>query len=183
MAGTGRLEPDRSAMSSQVFPIKCLIRNESGGPTRVDVYDDIGEGGFFSEGLTAKAFAAQMSKVKGPLEVHINSGGGDVFDGIAIGNAIRKHKGSVTTVVDGIAASIASVIAQAGQDRIMQPGSMMMIHDASTMCWGDEAEMAKTAEVLGKNSDNIASIYAERAGGTPQQWRDTMRTGDLVHRR
>ena len=162
-------------MSSQVFPIKCLIRNESGGPTRVDVYDDIGEGGFFSEGLTAKAFAAQMSKVKGALEVHINSGGGDVFDGIAIGNAIRKHKGSVTTVVDGIAASIASVIAQAGQDRIMQPGSMMMIHDASTMCWGDEAEMAKTAEVLGKNSDNIASIYAERAGGTPVQWRDTMR--------
>jgi ATP-dependent protease ClpP protease subunit len=162
-------------MTQQTYPIKCRIRDEDGGVTRVDVYDDIGEGGFFSEGLTAKSFAAQMSKVRGPLEVHINSGGGDVFDGIAIGNAIRKHKSTVTTVVDGIAASIASVIAQAGQERIMQPGSMMMIHDASTMCWGDEAEMVKTAGVLGKNSDNIASIYADRAGGTPAQWRDTMR--------
>ena len=161
-------------MSSQVNPIKCRIKNED-GITRVDVYDDIGQGDWFSEGVTAKAFAAQMSKVKGPLEVHINSGGGDVFDGIAIGNAIRKHKGSVTTVVDGIAASIASVIAQSGQDRVMQPGSMLMIHDASTLCWGDEAEMVKTAQVLGKNSDNIASIYADRAGGTPAQWRDTMR--------
>lgn len=162
-------------MTQQTYPIKCRIRDDGGGVTRVDVYDDIGMGDFFSEGVTAKSFAAQMSAVKGPLEVHINSGGGDVFDGVAIGNAIRKHKGTVTTVVDGIAASIASVIAQAGQDRVMQPGSMMMIHDASTLAWGDEAEMLKTAAVLGKNSDNIAQIYAERAGGTPQSWRDIMK--------
>ena len=162
-------------MTQQAYPIKCRIRNEDDGVTRVDIYDDIGGGGWFDEGLTAKSFAAQMSAVKGPLEVHINSGGGDVFDGVAIGNAIRKHKGTVTTVVDGIAASIASVIAQAGQDRVMQPGSMMMIHDASTLCWGDEAEMVKTAAVLSKNSDNIAQIYAERSGGTPAQWRETMK--------
>jgi ATP-dependent protease ClpP protease subunit len=163
-------------MSSQVNPIKCrIIRNDDGGPTRVDVYDDIGSVDWNGNGLTAKGFAAQMGKVKGAIEVHINSGGGDVFDGIAIGNAIRKHKGAVTTVVDGIAASIASVIAQAGQDRVMQPGSMMMIHDASTLCWGDEAEMVKTAAVLSKNSDNIAQIYAERSGGTPAQWRDIMK--------
>lgn len=163
-------------MTQQTYPIKCRIRaSDGGGPTRVDVYDDIGAGDFFSEGVTAKSFAAQMAAVRGPLEIHINSGGGDVFDGVAIGNAIRKHKGTVTTVVDGIAASIASVIAQAGQDRVMEPGSMMMIHDASTLAWGDEAELLKTASVLGKNSDNIAAIYAERAGGTPQQWRDTMK--------
>jgi ATP-dependent protease ClpP protease subunit len=162
-------------MSGQVYPIKCRIRNEDSGVTRVDVYDDIGGGGWFDEGVTAKSFASQMAKVKGPLEVHVNSGGGEVHDGIAIGNAIRSHKGPVSVVVDGIAASIASVIVQAGQERIMQPGSMMMIHDASTLCWGDEAEMIKTAEVLAKNSDNIASIYADRAGGTPEQWRETMR--------
>ena len=96
-----------------VYPIKCQIRAEA-GITRVDVYDDIGEGGWFSEGVSAKSFAAQMAGVKGALEVHINSGGGDVFDGISIGNAIRAHKGKVTTVVDGLAASIASVITQAG---------------------------------------------------------------------
>jgi len=157
-----------------VYPLKCQIRAEA-GVTRVDVYDDIGEGGFFSDGLSAKNFAASLRGVKGPLEIHINSGGGDVFDGIAIGNAIRKHKGMVTTVNDGVAASIASVILQAGQERVVEPGSMVMVHDAFGMCIGNAAEMAKMTEVLDKNSDNIASIYAERAGGTPAQWRATMK--------
>jgi ATP-dependent protease ClpP protease subunit len=157
-----------------VYPLKCQLRNE-GQVTRVDVYDDIGEGGFFSEGLSAKGFAAQLRGVKGALEVHINSGGGDVFDGIAIGNAIRKHKGAVTTVNDGVAASIASVILQAGQDRVVEPGSMVMVHDAFGLCVGNAAEMAKMTEVLDKNSDNIASIYAERAGGSPADWRATMK--------
>jgi ATP-dependent protease ClpP protease subunit len=167
------MEPGRCEVRS-VYPLKCQIRAES-GVTRVDVYDDIGEGGFFSGGLSAKGFAAQLRGVKGPLEVHINSGGGDVFDGIAIGNAIRKHKGMVTTVNDGVAASIASVILQAGRERVVEPGSMVMVHDAFGMCIGNAAEMAKMTEVLDKNSDNIASIYAERAGGTPAEWRATMK--------
>lgn len=158
-----------------VYPIKCQIRAQ-GDVTRVDVYDDIGEGGWFSEGMTAKSFAAQLSSVKGALEVHINSGGGDVFDGIAIGNAVSAHKGPVTTVVDGLAASIASVIAQAGQTRVMQPGSMMMIHDAFGGCVGDAEDMRQFAGVLDKNSDNIASIYADRAGGDADEWRKVMKT-------
>ena len=157
------------------YPIKCRIRAEA-SVTRVDVYDDIGEGGWFSEGLSAKSFAAQMSGVKGALEVHVNSAGGDVFDGIAIGNAIRAHKGPVTTVVDGLAASIASVIAQAGHQRVVQPGSMLMIHDAFGGCIGNAAEMAKMAETLDQVSGNLAEIYASRAGGTRDAWRDAMRT-------
>lgn len=157
-----------------VYPLKCHI-SAAAGVTRVDVYDDIGAGGLFSEGLTAKGFAGQLAGVKGPLEVHINSGGGDVFDGIAIGNAIRAHKGPVTTVVDGLAASIASVIAQAGADRVVQPGSMMMIHDAYGMCVGDAAEMAKMASTLDEVSGNLAGIYASRAGGDAEGWREAMR--------
>ena len=160
---------------STVYPIRCQILNDGSGTTRVDVYDDIGEGGWFAEGLTAKAFSGQMSSVRGPLEVHINSGGGDVFDGIAIANSIRAHKGPVTTVVDGIAASIASVIAQAGQERVMRPGSMMMIHDAFGMTVGNAAEMAKMAETLDQVSGNIAAIYADRCGGTPDTWRGAMK--------
>jgi ATP-dependent protease ClpP protease subunit len=159
---------------TNVNPIKCRISNEA-GITRIDIFDEIGSGDIWSPGLSAKDFTAQMAKLKGPLECHVNSGGGEVHDGIAIGNALRSHKGPVTMVVDGIAASIASVIVQAGQDRVMQPGSMLMVHDASTLTWGDQAEMLKTAEVLGKNSDNIAQIYADRAGGTPAQWRNTMK--------
>ena len=71
---------------SNVYPMKCRIRAEA-GVTRVEVYDDIGEGGWFSEGLTAKDFAGQMAGVKGPLDVHINSYGGDVSDGLAIASS------------------------------------------------------------------------------------------------
>lgn len=161
---------------TSVRPIKARITNAGGSaPTRVDVYDDIGEGGWFAEGLTAKSFANQLSGVTGPLEVHINSGGGDVWDGISIKNAIEAHKGPVTTVVDGIAASIASVIAQAGTDRVMMPGSMMMIHEASTVAAGNAADFAKTAAILDDVSANLASLYARSAGGTADQWRAAMK--------
>lgn len=157
-----------------VYPLKCRIRNE-GGSTRVDVYDDIGGGGWFSDGVSAADFANQLAAIKGALEVHINSAGGDVFDGITIGNSIRGHKGPVTTVVDGLAASIASVIAQAGQERVVAPGSMLMIHDAFGGCMGNAGEMAQMAATLDKVSGNLASIYAERCGGTPEDWRAAMK--------
>ncbi|NUQ95668.1 MAG: Clp protease ClpP [Streptomyces sp.] len=157
-----------------VHPLKARISAQA-GVTRVDVYDDIGEGGWFSEGLTAKSFANQLAGLNGPLEVHINSGGGDVWDGISIKNAIESHTGPVTTVVDGIAASIASVIAQAGTERVMMPGSMMMIHEAFTVAAGNAAELAKTAATLDEVSANLASLYAKSAGGTAEQWRAAMK--------
>jgi ATP-dependent Clp endopeptidase proteolytic subunit ClpP len=157
------------------YPIRCRIRNaDDSGVTRIDVMDDIGDYGW-SGGLSAQDFAAQMAGIQGDVECHINSGGGDVFDGVAIANAIRAHKGKVTTIVDGIAASIASVIMQAGQERIVEPGSMVMIHEAYGGCMGDAAEMAKQSEVLDKVSGNIADIYAGRAGGTPESWRAAMK--------
>lgn len=157
-----------------VRPIKARISAQA-GVTRVDVYDDIGEGGWFSEGLTAKSFANQLAGLSGPLEVHINSGGGDVWDGISIKNAIETHNGSVTTIVDGIAASIASVIAQAGSERVMMPGAMLMIHEAFTYAAGNSAELAKTAATLDEVSANLAAIYARAAGGTAEQWRAAMK--------
>lgn len=158
-----------------VRPIRARISNLASGATRIDVFDDIGDGGWLAEGLTAKSFTNQLSGITGPLEVHINSGGGDVWDGISIKNAIEAHKGPVTTVVDGIAASIASVIAQAGTDRVMMPGSMMMIHDAHTVAAGNAEELTKTATVLNDVSANLSEIYARTAGGTAEDWRAAMK--------
>jgi ATP-dependent protease ClpP protease subunit len=161
-------------MTGPVYPLKCRIRDEDGGVTRVDVYDDIGDYGW-SGGISAQEFVSQVSAVRGALEVHINSGGGDVFDGVAIGNAIRSHPGDTATFNDGIAASIASVIFQAGKKRVAQEGSMQMIHDAFGGCMGDASDMARMAGTLDKVSDNIASIYASRAGGTAESWRAVMK--------
>lgn len=158
----------------KTYPLMAHIRAEAAA-TRIDVYDDIGDGGMFGEGVSAKDFAAQLANVKGPLDVHINSYGGSVKDGIAITSAIRAHKAPKRTIVDGMACSAASVIMQAGDDRIVQPGAMVMIHDASSGVMGNASEMQKAADELDKFSDNIAKVYADRAGGTPEQWRAAMR--------
>ena len=124
------------------------------------LYDEIG---FF--GVTAADFVHDLVDVTAPeIRVHISSRGGDVFDGIAIFNALRTHEARITIQVDALAASVASVIAQAGDERIMVTGSQMMIHDAFGLAAGNSADMRDFADILDKQTVNIAAIYAERAG-------------------
>ncbi|KUF18458.1 head maturation protease, ClpP-related [Streptomyces silvensis] len=138
----------------------------------VMLYDEIG--GWF--GATADQFIEDLKGVTSPsLRVRVNSPGGSVFEGIAIANALRSHPATVTVQVDGIAASIASVIAMAGDRVVMAPQTMMMIHDAAGICMGNAADMAEMEELLDLISDNIADAYAARAGGTREQWRERMR--------
>ena len=95
-------------------------------PAEIMLYDEIGPWG-----VSAKAFTSILvSAGAGPVNVRINSPGGDVFDGLAIHNALKAHRGGVTTQVDGLAASAASYIAMAGDKVGMAESSMMMIHDA-----------------------------------------------------
>ncbi|MGW4670085.1 head maturation protease, ClpP-related [Streptomyces sp. NPDC004324] len=138
----------------------------------VMLYDEIG--GWY--GATADEFIADLRGVSSPnLRVRINSPGGSVFEGIAIANALRSHPANVVIQVDSIAASIASVIAMAGDRVEMAPNSMLMIHDASGVCLGNAADMEEMAQLLALISDNIADAYAAKAGGTREQWREAMR--------
>lgn len=138
----------------------------------VMLYDEVG--GWY--GATADQFIADLRGVTAPnLRVRINSPGGSVFEGIAIANALRSHPANVTVQVDGIAASIASVIAMAGDRIEMAPNTMLMIHDASGLCMGNASDMEEMAELLDLISDNIADAYASRAGGTRDEWRARMR--------
>lgn len=160
----------------KTYPMRARIRNDGTGPARVDIYDDIGQGGWLSGGYTPASFAEAIKGVSGPLDVHINSAGGDVGDGIAIASAIRAYPGPKRTIVDGMAASIASVIAQAGDERIVEPGAMLMIHDPFTRTEGNAGELRKTADALDKHGDNLARQYADRSGTkSAGQWRDVMR--------
>jgi ATP-dependent protease ClpP protease subunit len=134
------------------------------------LYGDIGD-----FGIPASQFVAALAGLKGKtLNVFINSDGGVVRDGIAIYNALLRHDGPVNIVVDGIAASIASVIAQAGNTRMMSPGTGMMVHEAWGMAQGPTAEMTKMIEQLRVADSQIAGIYASKAGGTPEDWRGVM---------
>lgn len=134
------------------------------------LHDEIG---YF--GLTSADFVRDLAAVKDrELHVHINSPGGDVFDGIAIYNAIRAHPKPVTVYVDALAASAASFIAMAGDRILIEPTAQLMLHDAHGMGLGNAADMREYADLLDKCSDNIASIYGQRAGGTTKKWRAVM---------
>tara|TARA_B100001250_G_scaffold409590_1_gene434261 strand:+ start:7493 stop:8497 length:1005 start_codon:yes stop_codon:yes gene_type:complete len=119
--------------------------------------------------INAENFVKDLSDLKGKdLNVHINSLGGSVFDGIAIYNALKNFKGKVTTKVEGIGASIASVIALAGDSIEMADNSLLMIHNPYAMVGGDSQEMRKTAELLDKIKNEIIGIYESKTGLTSE---------------
>ena len=114
--------------------------------------------------VNAQGFISQLQEIGDKdINVHINSLGGDVFDGLAIYNALRNHKKNVTVKVEGIAASIASVIAMAGDNIEMAENSLFMIHNPFVMAGGDANELRKTASVLDKIRDEIAKIYLTKS--------------------
>lgn len=140
--------------------------------TDVYVYSDIG--GWF--GIYADEFIHDFKNISSKrINLRLNSPGGSVFEGIAIANTIRSHPAHVTVYVDGLAASIASIIALSGNKIVMMPQSQLMIHDASGMCYGNAAEMEYMVGLLNKQSENIAEAYADKAGGTAAEWRELMK--------
>lgn len=148
------------------------------------LYDAIG--GW--DGTKAIDVAMALKDMTGPIDLHINSPGGIIFEGAAIYNALRSYTGGpITSWIDGYAASAASFIALAASpyDAEANTGgvrgyknAMMMIHDGMGLAMGTADDMRDVADLLDMLSDNIAQIYADRAGGTAEDWRDQMREGD-----
>ena len=135
------------------------------------IYDEIG---YF--GVTASDFVRDLRNVtQSTITLHLNTPGGEVFDGIAIYNSLKAHKATINVIVDGLAASIGSVIAMAGDKVSMAPHSKMMIHEAMALAIGNSSDMLKMAERLDATSQNIADIYAEKAGGDASDWRASMK--------
>lgn len=148
------------------------MRNSAatGGAAEVWIYDEIGLWGVSARDFTTELVALDADAIT----VHLNSPGGDVFDGVAIYRALKDHPANVTTRVDSIAASIASVIAMAGDRVLMTRRSMMMIHEPFALSMGTAGDMRKAATALDKMGDTIAGIYSDRAGGTAAEWRARM---------
>ena len=144
-------------------------------PAVLQIFDQIGEDWFGGSGVSAKAFSQAMQEVgPGPLVVEINSPGGNVWDGLAIYNMLRGRQAPVTTRVVGIAASIASIIALAGDTVEMAEASLFMIHDPSGMVAGTSDDMRKMANALDQHAEILAGIYTKRTGKTSAQIRAAM---------
>lgn len=137
------------------------------------IYDEIG--GWF--GVEASQFARELANLDADtIDLRVNSPGGDVYDGVAIMNALRRHKARVVATIDGLAASAASFIIMAADEIIMGRGSEVMIHDAWSGMYGNADELRSEAGHLDRISNTIAALYAERAGGEVTQWRAAMQT-------
>lgn len=153
------------------------VKARANKAAEVLLYEDIGEiPGFGGGGVSAKAFREGLSKL-GPvnaIDVRINSYGGDVFEGLAIYRALVDHGAEITTHVDGVAASIASVIAMAGRTINIAEAGSMMIHEAWGVAGGNAAKMREMADRLEGISGQIATIYAARTGRPAEDVRAMM---------
>jgi len=140
------------------------IKAKSKDSAEISIYGVIG-GGFFSEGITAKDFSKELkalgTEVKN-ITVRINSPGGDVFEGWTIYNLLAQHQAKITVHVDGLCASIASIIAMAGEKIIMGEGSQMMIHSAWCYTAGNSRDLLNTVERLETLDDQFIRTYANR---------------------
>ena len=131
------------------------------------IYEEIGEDFWTGGGVTAKGFQKELSAIKASqIDLHINSPGGVVFDGITIYNLLKNHSANVTTYIDGLAASIASVIALAGNKVIMAENALFMIHNPYGMVAGNATEMRDFADKLDKVGGAIATTYISKTGKT-----------------
>ena len=155
------------------------IRNETGTSADLCFFGDINSESlgewqkYYPEDKAPKDvqdFLDQVGDVE-KLNVHINSGGGSVFGGIAIYNILKRHKAEITVYVEGIAASIASVIAMAGDKIIIPANAQMMVHKPSSITWGNADDMRKEADVLDGCQKVILNTYMQHAkeGITPEQ--------------
>lgn len=135
-----------------------------GTEAEIYLYGDVGDSWF--GGVTAKQFADDL-KAAGKVEtihLHVNSPGGDVFDGLAIYRQLVDHKARVIVHIDGLAASIASVIAMAGDEIHMSESGFLMIHNAWGVAIGSADDMRTMANLLEKTTGSIRDVYVSRTG-------------------
>jgi len=141
------------------------IQQTADGEAEVSIYDEIGFGG-----VTAKSFLAELKKLSGQrVHLRINSVGGSVVEGAAIYNALRRHKGGLVVHIDALAASMASVIAMAGDETLIADNALVMIHNPWGMTMGDADELRKEADILDKLKNTLVNAYVRKTGMEAEQ--------------
>lgn len=130
------------------------------------IYDEIG-----GWGISARRFTEDLISLGNlsHINLHIHSPGGEVFDGIAIYNQLKNHSATITVYIDGLAASMASVIAMVGDTVIMPKNTMMMIHKPWGVSWGDANDMREYADLLDKLENVLIPAYVAKTGKTTEE--------------
>lgn len=132
---------------------------------------------YFEDGFTSQDVVLALAGIEdaSPLDVHINSGGGVASEGAAIHALLSARSGETNIVVEGIAASAASLIAMAGETVTMSAGAVMMIHDPAGFTFGNSSDHSKTIEALEALATAYSRVYAAKSGKTPEECREIMK--------
>lgn len=139
------------------------VRNEDTGETELVFNGAISEDTWFGDEITPAMFRNELSKVNGNLTVWLNSPGGDVFAASQIYTMLKNHKGKVTVKIDGIAASAASVVAMAGDETLIAPTGMIMIHNPATAAFGNKEAMEQAIRLLDEVKESIINAYETKS--------------------
>jgi len=139
-----------------------LVESQDKSEAHLYIFGDILEYEWVESDVTPACIVTELEKLDvSHIICHINSYGGHVSAGLAIYNALKSHKAKITTIVDGFACSIASAIFMAGEERIMNSASMLMIHNVWNYTCGNANELRKTADDLEKMTDVVCNTYRE----------------------
>ena len=141
-----------------------VIQENKEGERTLYLDGTIAESSWYDDDVTPDQFKRELNSASGPVTVWINSPGGDVFAAAQIYNMLRDYQGKVTVKIDGIAASAASVIAMAGDEVLMSPVSMMMIHNPWTWTYGDSKELETVIRQLDAVKETIINAYETKTG-------------------
>jgi len=141
------------------------IQNKGKDAAEIYIYDEIGEGWY--GGISAKSFAEEVKKLGSvkTIDVFINSPGGSVFEGVAMYNTLKNNKARVIVHIDGLAASIASIIAMAGDEVHMAANAFMMIHNPWSWMAGFAEDYRKEADRLDLIAGTLRDTYAAKSAG------------------
>ena len=146
------------------------IRSITSDVAEIFIYERIGMDFWSGEGITAKGFLKELGTIKSKqINLHINSPGGSVFDATAIYNGLKNHPANVTTYIDGVAASAASIVALAGDKVIIASNALYMIHNPMTYADGNANELRKVADLLDKVRDTMTTVYMEKTTLTNEE--------------
>lgn len=151
-----------------------VVRAATAARTKVMVYGYIGDS-WWDDGVTAADFVRQLDAI-GPdgIDLHVNSGGGSVFDAIAMHAALLNHPSDVHARIDGVAASAASFLVMAGDKITIEKPAKMMIHNAAGIAFGNKAVLRELADVLDELDATMAQMYADRSGRPAKVFADAM---------
>ncbi len=156
---------ENALVMNYIEPRFEMKNDDKKNETDLYMYGTVG-GGFWFGGITSREVRSQLAQIKTPvINVHIHSNGGDAFEGVAICNLLKNHKATINVYIDGIAASAASVIAMGGDRIIMPKNTMLMVHRASSLVYGNAERLKKQADTLAKVDSALIESYTSRFKG------------------